>query len=121
MIFTSRVYNKSERTGGSVFLVDRIWPRGIKKEDLHIDGWMKESSPSSDLRKWFHRNPERWIEFKKQYFKELDDKPQAWKSVLEASLSGDVTLLYGSKDTEHNNAVALKEYLEGKLKHQDKT
>jgi uncharacterized protein YeaO (DUF488 family) len=115
MIYIKRVYEAEEQTKGKVFLVDRIWPRGMRKEELKIEGWLKEVAPSTELRRWFHSQPEQWFEFKQRYYRELDRKTEAWKPILEAARSGDVTLLYSSKDTEHNNAVALKAYLEGML------
>lgn len=116
MIYTKRVYEAEEQRKGKTFLVDRVWPRGIKKEQLKMDGWPKEAAPSTELRRWFHGQPdEYWPEFKQRYYEELDRKTEALKPILEAARSGDVTLLYGSKDTEHNNAVALKAYLERTL------
>jgi len=112
MIYTRRVYEVESQTKGKVFLVDRMWPRGVKKQELKIDGWLKEAAPSTELRRWLHGQPEQWPEFKHRYYEELDRKAEAWKPILKAAKSGDLTLLYGSKDTEHNNAVALKTYLE---------
>jgi uncharacterized protein YeaO (DUF488 family) len=116
MIYTKRVYEAKGQSKGKAFLVDRIWPRGTKKDDLKIDGWLKEVAPSTELRRWFHREPEQWRKFKKRYYDELEAMPEVWKPILEAALSGDVTFLYGSRDSEHNNAVVLKAYLEAKLR-----
>jgi uncharacterized protein YeaO (DUF488 family) len=93
--------------------VDRIWARGIKKEDVAIDLWLKDIAPSDKLRKWFGHDPSKWNEFKKRYFKELDDnKEESVKLILQKLRSGtDVVLLYGAKNEEFNNAVALREYL----------
>jgi uncharacterized protein YeaO (DUF488 family) len=115
MITTKRVYDIQGQAEGKIFLVDRIWPRGIKKSDLKIDGWIKEAAPSSQLRVWYHHEPDRWEEFKNVYYEQLDSKPGAWQPILEAARDGDVTLLYSSKESHYNNAVALKTYLEEKL------
>lgn len=115
MIHIRRVYEKREQSKGEVFLVDRIWPRGRKKDDLKIDGWLKDVAPGAELRRWFHQKPERWQEFKKRYYEELDRILEVWKPLLEAAGSGNVTLLCGSKNSQHNNAVALKAYLEQKI------
>ncbi len=115
MIYTRRVYEVEGQKQGKVFMVDRIWPRGVRKSELNIDGWLKEAAPSTELRRWFHHQPERWQEFRKRYYEELDRTPQAWQPILRAAQGGDVTLLYGSKDSERNNAVALKTYLERAL------
>jgi uncharacterized protein YeaO (DUF488 family) len=115
MIYIKRVYEAKEQRKGKVFLVDRMWPRGMRKEELKIEGWLKEVAPSTELRRWFHSQPEQWSEFKQRYYRELDRKTEGWKPILTAARSGDVTLVYSTKDTEHNNAVALKAYLEGML------
>ncbi|MEP0824838.1 MAG: DUF488 family protein [Nitrososphaera sp.] len=92
--------------------VDRLWARGIKKEDAAIDLWLKDIAPSDELRKWFGHDPGRWNEFKKRYFKELDCKKELIELILRQLYSGTpVLLLYGAKNEEFNNAVALKEYL----------
>ncbi|MEJ2635154.1 MAG: DUF488 domain-containing protein [Calditrichia bacterium] len=115
MIKIKRAYEAAEKSDGMRFLVDRLWPRGIKKEDLKVEEWDKEVAPSNDLRKRFHHDPEKWDEFCRHYFEELDKKPESWQGILEAAKEGTVTLIYGAKDLEHNNARALKEYLEKKL------
>jgi uncharacterized protein YeaO (DUF488 family) len=112
MIRTKRVYSLAAADDGDRFLVDRLWPRGIKKEDLPLDGWLKEVGPSDELRKWFGHDPKRWEEFQSRYFSELDGKPEALRPIREAVRLRDVTLLYSARDEEHNNAVALKAYLE---------
>jgi uncharacterized protein YeaO (DUF488 family) len=113
MIKIKRVYDPPTSDDGPGFLVDRLWPRGIKKDTLHIEDWLKEVAPSNALRKWFGHDKSRWDDFCKRYFAELDAHPKAWRSLLEAARAGDVTLLYGARDPEHNNAAALKAYLEG--------
>ena len=112
MIKVKRAYDRVERGDGKRFLVDRLWPRGVMKGDLHIEGWLKDVAPSNELRKWFGHDPARWDEFQRLYFAELDAEPEAWQPILKVARRGNVTLLYGARDTEHNNAVALKEYLE---------
>ncbi len=86
----------------------------MKKAALGLDGWMKDVAPSDALRRWFSHDPAKWTEFRRRYFAELDNKPDAWDTILQASRRGRVALLYSSHDTEHNNAVALKHYLEAK-------
>ncbi len=105
-----RVYDPGGAGGGTRFLVERLWPRGMRKEALRA-AWLKEVGPSTALRKWFGHDPARWAEFRRRYFAELDAAPQTWTPIAEAARRGPVTLLYSSHDTEHNNAVALKEYL----------
>lgn len=115
MIRVKRVYEPPAPRDGARFLVDRLWPRGLKKETLRLDGWFKELAPSDRLRRWFAHQPGRWQEFRRRYFAELDRNESAWKPLLEAARRGTVTLLYAARDAERNNAVALKEYLESKL------
>ena len=115
MIRVKRAYESPEVDDGTRILVDRLWPRGVKKEQLSLHGWIRDVAPSDELRKWFGHDPSRWEEFKKRYFVELDRKPEVLKSLLETIRDGNVTLLYAAQDKEHNNAVALKEYLEAKL------
>ena len=112
MIRTKRVYEPHGRGDGSRFLVERLWPRGIKKEELPIDGWLKDAAPSDGLRRWFKHDPAKWREFRRRYFAEIDSHPDAVKSIRDAARRRNVTLLYSARDTEHNNAVALAEYLE---------
>jgi uncharacterized protein YeaO (DUF488 family) len=101
---------------GKRFLVERLWPRGVRKASLQIDGWLKEAAPSSELRQWFSHDPAKYPDFRHRYFRELDANPQAWQTILDvAARGGKVTLIYSSHDTEHNNAVALRDYLEKKL------
>lgn len=111
MICIKRTYEPSARADGRRILVERLWPRGMKKEDLHADAWMKEVAPSTELRQWFGHQVERWDEFRRRYKRELSAKPDAWAPVLQASKHGTVTLLYSAHDVEHNGAVVLREYL----------
>ncbi len=117
MIQLKRVYDEPGPHDGMRFLVERLWPRGIRKADLRTDGWQKDAGPSSQLRKWFGHDPRKWEEFQQKYFGELNTRPAAWEPILKAAQRGTITLLYSSHDTEHNNAVALKSYLEAKLAH----
>ena len=110
-----RVYEPQAPEEGARLLVDRLWPRGVKTEKLRLSGWLKEIAPSAPLRKWFDHDPARWTEFKQRYFAELEEHPNAWRPILQAARGGKVTLLFAAKDTEHNNAVALKAFLERKL------
>ena len=114
MIKLKRAYEPSARTDGDRFLIERLWPRGVKKESLPIRGWLKDVAPSTELRKWFSHDPERWKEFRRRYFAELRKHAEALKPLLDSTRRGTVTLIYSSHDEEHNNAVALKDYLESK-------
>ena len=115
MIRIKRVYETAEPEDGARILVDRLWPRGIEKKKLRLGSWYKDVAPSSELRKWSHHDPARWHEFRKRYFAELDSNPPAWSSLAELARNGNVTLLYSAKDKRHNNAEALRDYLESKL------
>ncbi len=110
-----RAYDPAAETDGYRVLVDRVWPRGIAKEALQIDAWLKELAPSTGLRKWFHHDPAKWVEFKKRYAGELEQQSDALQQLAARARTGRVTLVFGAKDTEHNNAVALKEQLERRL------
>lgn len=112
MIQLKRAYDPADKSDGTRYLVERLWPRGIKKEALRIDGWLKDVAPSTQLRKWFSHDPAKWPEFQRRYFAELDSHADAWKPILDAARRGRLTLIYSSHDTEHNNALALKEYLQ---------
>jgi uncharacterized protein YeaO (DUF488 family) len=114
MIKIKRAYDPPARGDGKRFLIDRLWPRGVKKETLRLDAWLKEVAPSDALRRWFGHDPAKWDEFQRRYFAELDARPDAWHPILRAAQRGNVTLIYGARDTEHNDAVALKAYLEEK-------
>jgi uncharacterized protein YeaO (DUF488 family) len=107
-----RVYEKAARADGRRLLVDRVWPRSLTKQEAQIDDWLKEIAPSTKLRKWFGHNPARWKEFKKRYAAELDDQRKEVEQLARAAKKRTVTLLFGAKHTAHNNAVALKEYIE---------
>jgi uncharacterized protein YeaO (DUF488 family) len=110
-----RVYEPASKEDGTRILVERLWPRGIKKSDLVMDKWLKEVAPSSELRKWFSHDPAKWEQFQEKYFSELDASPESLQFIVQALQKEHVTLLYSSKDTLHNNAVCLKNYLESKF------
>ncbi len=116
MISIKRVYEPPEESDGFRILVDRLWPRGVSKEKAGIGLWMKEVGPSDALRKWFGHDPARWDEFMKRYEKELDGKGELVGELAGKAKQGKLTLVYGAKDTEHNQAVVLKGYLEKKMK-----
>lgn len=115
-IKVKRVYDTPSPDDGRRILVDRIWPRGIRKENARIDAWAKDIAPSQALRRWFGHAPARWEAFQGRYFSELETKPEAWRGILEQARKGPLTLLYAASDTEHNNAVALRAYLQRKAR-----
>jgi uncharacterized protein YeaO (DUF488 family) len=112
LIKIKRVYESPAEEDGFRVLIDRLWPRGLAKEKAKLDLWIKEVAPSDELRKWFSHDPEKWEEFKKKYLQELSAKQALLTKIRQLEKEqGTVTLLYSAKDTEHNNAVALKEIL----------
>ncbi len=115
-IKVKRIYEEPERSDGTRILVDRLWPRGMTKENAAIDEWIRDIAPSDKLRGWFGHKPERWIEFKKRYRKELaiPGKRRILQTLRRIAGISTVTLLYSAKDSEHNNAVALQGFLRGK-------
>ncbi|MEM8882579.1 MAG: DUF488 family protein [Planctomycetota bacterium] len=100
---------------GKRFLVDRLWPRGIARADLQLDGWCKEAAPTHDLRRWFDHKLERWMEFREEYRAQLAENQASWQPLLEAARAGDVILLFSARDRDYNQAVVLKEFLEEQL------
>ncbi len=116
MIQTKRVYEPIGPHDGTRYLVERLWPRGMKKEALKMDGWLKEVAPSDELRRWFSHDPAKWVEFQRRYSTELSQRRGAWEPIVQAARRGTVTLLYSAHDEEHSNAIALKKYLERHLK-----
>jgi uncharacterized protein YeaO (DUF488 family) len=115
MIRVKRVYEPHEPDDGPRFLVDRLWPRGIKKEALQMDGWLKDAAPSDALRRWFGHDPSKWEEFCRRYDAELHNNSEAWRRLLDMAKMQDITLLYSAHDSEHNNAVALRLFLDKRL------
>lgn len=115
MIQLKRVYEPADSSDGRRFLVERLWPRGMKKESLPMEGWLKDVAPSDALRQWFGHDPARWEEFLQRYHEELGNNPVPLAPLLDAARQGTVTLLYSAHDQEHNNALALKRFLDERL------
>jgi uncharacterized protein YeaO (DUF488 family) len=115
VITLARVYDQPEAGDRPRFLVERLWPRGVRRGALRRSEWLPDVGPSHELRKWFGHDPQRWDDFRRRYFAELDRHPEAWQPLRDAAADGDITLLYSSRDAEHNNAVALREYLSARL------
>jgi uncharacterized protein YeaO (DUF488 family) len=111
-----RVYEPSDKNDGTRVLVDRLWPRGMTKAKADVDIWLKEVAPSAELRKWFGHDPDKWTEFKKRYRVELEVNDEQVARLREEIKKGPVTLLYGAKDEEHNDAVVLVEFLRDQKK-----
>ena len=109
---TKRVYDEVANNDGYRLLVDKIWPRGVSKEDAQLDEWNKELAPSDELRKWFDHDPDKFDEFTKRYKKEVKDKKEELDRIKEIAQDKRVCILYGAKDEEHNQAVVLKDILE---------
>jgi uncharacterized protein YeaO (DUF488 family) len=110
-----RVYEPAEASDGVRFLVERLWPRGMKKENLTMKAWLKDVAPSPGLRSWYGHDPVKWEEFQRRYRAELESKPESWKPILAEARRGNVTLLYSARDMEHNSALLLKVFLEEQL------
>lgn len=106
-----RVYEAPSPDDGCRLLAERLWPRGLRKESARLDGWMREAAPSTPLRQWFSHQVPRWEEFQRRYRLELEANREAWQPILDAAAKGRVTLLFSSRDTEHNNVVALRAFL----------
>ena len=106
-----RAYDPPSKDDGCRILVDRLWPRGLRRNQARIDCWLKEIAPSTALRKWFGHDPARWDEFRRRYFAELDGRTPVVEELRKWTQQGSVTLIYGTKDGTHNHAVALQEYL----------
>jgi uncharacterized protein YeaO (DUF488 family) len=108
MIRMKRVYEIVGKEDGARFLIERLWPRGLRKEAVPIAAWCKNAAPSAKLRQWFRHDPAKWQEFQRRY-------RAAWQPLLEAAKNGDISLLYSAHDQEHNSALVLKSYLEEKM------
>lgn len=115
MLRVKRTYDPPSPADGRRVLVERLWPRGMTKEDVAADEWRKEVAPSPELRKWYGHRPERWEEFQRRYRAELDAAPEGWRPLLEAARQGPLTLLFSARDRERNSAVLLRDYLAAKL------
>ena len=115
MFQVKRAYRPPEPDDGVRYLVDRVWPRGVTKTALSVVDWVREVAPSDALRQWFGHDPAKWEEFKQRYFSELEAKPETWRGLLEAGRRGTVTLIFSARDEDHNQAVALKEFLDQKM------
>ena len=113
-IKVKRIYEPVSPDDGRRILVDRLWPRGIKKEDSKIDTWLKDIAPSDELREWFSHDTSKWQEFGKRYRKELEKKSVLVEKLRNEAAKGAVTLLFAAKDVEHNNAIVLRELITGK-------
>jgi uncharacterized protein YeaO (DUF488 family) len=111
VIRIKRAYDPPARGDGRRILVERLWPRGMRKEALKLDAWVKDVAPSTELRTWFGHRTERWERFRQRYRRELAGNRGAWQAILDAASRGTVTLLYSAHDTVHNGAVVLRDYL----------
>lgn len=117
MLKVKRVYEPRSDGDGLRILVDRLWPRGLAKAEAGVDLWLKDIAPSAELRRWFGHDPQKWKEFSRRYRDELDRNPDAVEALRQAITGKDkVTLLYAARDDEHNNAVALRDFIEGREK-----
>lgn len=112
MISIKRIYEPAEKSDGIRVLVDRLWPRGISKEEAKLDLWLKEIAPSDELRQWFAHDVAKWSEFEKRYTQELRENKELLRELREEIKKGHVTLLFAAKDAKHNNAVVLRSFLE---------
>lgn len=115
MIKTKRIYEKPLKSDGKRILVDRLWPRGLKKEDARLDAWLKDLAPSNELRKWIHEDRLRWPEFESRYRAELNSMQESVAELAALARAGTVTLLFAALDAEKNNATVLAAYLRERL------
>ena len=114
-ILVKRIYEKPDPKDGLRILVDRLWPRGLSKDDAKVDVWIKTVAPSNELRRWYQHDSQKWPEFKKRYFAELDKNIEAVSELIRHVKSNNVVFLFGAKEIHYNNAVALKEYVDSVL------
>jgi uncharacterized protein YeaO (DUF488 family) len=113
-IHLARVYDREREVAGQAFFVERLWPRGVRREDLAAV-WLKDAAPSAELRRWYGHDVSKWEEFRRRYDAELEASPQTWQPIAEAAATGDVTLLYGAHDRDHNSAVVLRDHVRALL------
>lgn len=111
MIRTARVHERPDRALGARWFVERLWPRGLTRASLDLDGWAEHAAPSDELRRWFDHDPARWEEFRRRYVEELDAAPATWRALVDAAREGDLVLLHSARDTERNSAVVLADHL----------
>lgn len=111
-ISLKRVYEPPSRSDGCRILVERLWPRGVSKQNAKIDLWPKEIAPSTVLRRWFNHQPDKWVQFKARYFRELRARPESLRPIVERARAGQVTFVFASRESQFNNAVALKELVD---------
>jgi len=116
LIRLKRIYEQPSDQDGVRVLVDKLWPRGLRKNEVRLDAWLKEIAPDDELRKWFSHDPEKWEKFRIRYLKELEQKEEYVQTLIEKANKTDLTLLYAAKNERFNNAIVLKEYLESRLK-----
>ena len=114
MLKIKRAYDPPSQEDGKRILIDRLWPRGLKKEEVQVDEWLKDLAPSTELRKWFGHDPAKWSEFKKRYRKELSGRPEVINRIKAEARKGTVTLVFSAKDAEHSNAAFLKDFFQGR-------
>ena len=112
----ARVQDPDPSVPGRRYLVERLWPRGVRKADLRLDGWLRDVAPSTELRRWFGHDPARWDEFRRRYLAELEAAPDVCRPLLDAVRSEGVTLLYSARDRDHNSAVVLRDHLLARLR-----
>ncbi|MCG6900509.1 MAG: DUF488 family protein [Gammaproteobacteria bacterium] len=115
LIYVKRAYEEPSENDGHRILVDRVWPRGVTRQRMQLDAWVRELAPSTELRKWFAHDPKKWKQFRRRYFEELDGCPEEVHRLLEMLATGRVTLVYSARNDKFNNAIALKEYLENRM------
>ena len=121
MIKLKRVYEKAENNDGLRVLVDRLWPRGVKKEEAKLDEWLRDIAPSSVLRKWFSHDPEKWEEFKIRYAQEVAQKEELLDKLIQDAKGKNITLVYASREKQFNNVMVLKELIEERMTRPEKS